>query len=174
METRPEARVGETSGEISWYDLRAGKRGSDAGAFAFSPVTEATGHRRILEAGAEHALWHRWREHHDIAAADQLAAAHRWLVNAIAAGYRGLGVAAEELLGDGFVGLMYAVCRYDPDCHVSFASFAIPLIRGTIHESVMRTWVFTKMEAVNSPMASASACGVYPIAAGPDGGNHHE
>jgi len=56
----------------------------------------------------------------------------------IAMGYRAYSVASEELIGEGCVGLMRAVCRFDPDHGVRFGTYAIWWVRATILQYILR------------------------------------
>ena len=99
----------------------------------------------MLGAEAEQALCQRWRDHHDIPAALQLTGSYLRLVDEIAMGYRGYGLASEELIGEGYVGLMHAVCRFDPDRSIRFASYASWWVRATILECILRNRSLVKM-----------------------------
>jgi RNA polymerase sigma-32 factor len=83
-------------------------------------------------------LCRRWRDCHDISAARKLTGGYRRLVVMIAMGYRAHGVASEELIGEGCVGLMRAVCRFDPDRGVRFGTYAMWWVRATILEYILR------------------------------------
>jgi len=99
----------------------------------------------MLSADVEQALCRRWRDHHDISAAHQLVGSHLRLVVRIAMGYRGYGLPTEELVGEGHVGLMRAVCRFDPDRGVRFATYAIWWVRAAVQEYILRNWSLVKM-----------------------------
>jgi len=93
----------------------------------------------VLGTDTEAALCLRWRDHHDIDAAHRLAAGHRHLVVLIARGYRGYGLPLEDVMGEGHLGLMRAVCRFDPDRGVPFATYAAWRIRAAIQEYVLNS-----------------------------------
>jgi len=76
----------------------------------------------MLSAEAERALCYRWRDHHDISAAQQLVGSRLRLVARIAKVYHGYGLPLEDLIGEGHVGMMRALCRFDPDRDVRFAT----------------------------------------------------
>ena len=99
----------------------------------------------MLSIDVEQALCRRWHDHHDISAAHHLVGSHLRLVVKIALGYHGYGLPAEELIGEGHVGLMRAVCRFDPDRGVRFATYAIWWVRAAIQEYVLRNWSVVKM-----------------------------
>jgi RNA polymerase sigma-32 factor len=94
----------------------------------------------LLGSRMERALWHRWRDRHDIFAAHELARKHLHLVGKIAERYGGFGVGQQELIGESYVGLMYALCRFDPNHGVRFASYATWCVRSIIHDYILRNW----------------------------------
>jgi RNA polymerase sigma-32 factor len=98
----------------------------------------------MLSVDEEQALCLSWRDHHDIAAAHPLANSHLRLVNKIASGYRGYGLPPDDLIGEGHLGLMQAVCRFDPDRGVRFATYAICCVRAAIQAYVLHNWSLVK------------------------------
>ena len=99
----------------------------------------------ILSADAEQALFFRWRDHHDIAAANQLIGSHLRLVAKIARAYRGYGLPLEDLIGEGHVGMMRALCRFDPDRGARFATYAVWWVRAAMQEFILHNWSMVKM-----------------------------
>ena len=87
------------------------------------PATRCT-IRNSLENAADETLCVRWRDRHDISAAHQLAKRHRRLVVELAEIYRPSGLPWNDLTGEGQLGLMHAICRFDPDQGVGFATYA--------------------------------------------------
>jgi RNA polymerase sigma-32 factor len=120
---RPSTSTGEN---LSWYRREARKF-------------------PMLSADAERALCLRWRDNHDISAAHQLANSHLRLVGKLALGYGGYGLPIEDLTGEGHVGLMRAVCRFDPDRGVRFATYAIWWVRAAIQEYILHNWSLVKI-----------------------------
>lgn len=116
----------DTNGNLSWY-------------------VRETRKFPMLSAKEEQALCLRWRDHHDIAAAHRLASSHLRLVAKIAFGYRGYGLSPDDLIGEGHLGLMRAVCRFDPDRGARFATYAICFVRAAIQEYVLHNWSLVKM-----------------------------
>lgn len=100
----------------------------------------------LLSAEEEAALCRRWHEHHDIAAAGRLIDGHLRMVAAIAMAHRGRGVSQRELIGEGYVGLMRAACRYDPACGTRFATYATWWVQAAIRQSVLRVSHFTQAD----------------------------
>ncbi len=104
----------------------------------------ATGHEDLtdntmlnLAIREEEGLCTRWHEHHDIDAARRLIGGHLYLVAEIATAHRTFGVGTQELIGEGYVGLMRAACRYDPACGATFAIYAAWWIRAAIQQGIL-------------------------------------
>jgi RNA polymerase sigma-32 factor len=90
----------------------------------------------MQSAEEERELCRRWRDHQDISAVQQLVSSHQRLIVEIASGYRGYGL-SEDLIGEGYVGLMRAVCRFDPDHGERFETYAVWWVRAAI-----QTYIF--------------------------------
>jgi len=93
----------------------------------------------------EEELSRRWRDRHDISAAHQLVSSHLRLVIKIARGYRGYGLPSDDLIGEGQLGLMRAVCRFDPDRGARFATYATWWVHAAIREYVLHNWSLVKI-----------------------------
>jgi RNA polymerase sigma-32 factor len=87
----------------------------------------------------------RWREYGDRHAGDRLVTSHLRLVVSIAAGYRGYGLPAGEIISEGNLGLMQAVRRFDPDKGFRLATYAMWWIRASIQEYVLRSWSLVRI-----------------------------
>jgi DNA-directed RNA polymerase sigma subunit (sigma70/sigma32) len=81
-------------------------------------------------------LCRRWRDRHDISAAHQLAKRHRRLVAELAEIYRPSGLPWNDLVGEGQLGLMHALCRFDPDQGVGFTTYAAWCITGSLQSYI--------------------------------------
>ena len=99
----------------------------------------------ILTPEAEQDLCRRWCDRYDISAADHLVSSHLRLVVKIARGYRGYGLPIEDLISEGQLGLMRAICRFDPDRGVRFATYAIWWVRAAIWAYVLHNWSLVKI-----------------------------
>ena len=99
----------------------------------------------MLEPQQEYMLAKSWREHGDRDAAHQLVTSHLRLVARIAMGYRGYGLPVGEVISEGYVGLMQAVKRFDPDKGFRLATYAMWWIRAAIQEYILRSWSLVKM-----------------------------
>jgi len=99
----------------------------------------------MLEADEEYMLAKSWREHEDLEAAHKLVTSHLRLVAKIAMGYRGYGLPLAELISDGYVGIMHAVKRFDPERGFRLATYAMWWIRAAIQEYILHSWSLVKM-----------------------------
>src|SRR6202140_3974836 len=99
----------------------------------------------MLEPEEEYMLAKRWKEREDPDAAHRLVTSHLRLVAKIAMGYRGYGLPLSELIGEGNVGMMQAVKRFDPDRGFRLATYAIWWIRAAVQEYVLHSWSLVKM-----------------------------
>jgi RNA polymerase sigma-32 factor len=93
----------------------------------------------------EMALASRYREHNDLAAAQELVLSHLRLVASIARGYLGYGLPHADLIQEGNIGLMKAVRRFDPKMGVRLVSYAIHWIKAEIHEYILKNWRMVKV-----------------------------
>lgn len=84
--------------------------------------------------------WMRYRKTGDIAARNRLVQRHIPLVHHFAHRLRSRASAVEmeDVVGAGMVGLLSAVCAYDPDRGCRFSTYAATRIRGAILDEVRR------------------------------------
>lgn len=82
------------------------------------------------------ALCRQWHDRHDISAADGLARRHRQLVVDIAASYTPNGRPSSALIAEGQVGLMRAICRFDPNGGFAFEACAALHVHAAIFDHV--------------------------------------
>ena len=99
----------------------------------------------ILTQEQETDLARRYRQHNDLAAAQELVLSHLRLVVSIARNYLGYGLPHADLIQEGNIGLMKAVKRFDPDMGVRLVSYAIHWIKAEIHEYILRNWRMVKV-----------------------------
>lgn len=81
----------------------------------------------------------------DTEAAHRLVTSHLRLVASIAMGYRGYGLPLAELIGEGNIGMMQAVKKFDPDKGFRLATYAMWWIKASIQEYVLRSWSLVKI-----------------------------
>ncbi len=99
----------------------------------------------MLSLDEEQNLARRWRDQQDLAAAHKLVTSHLRFVAKIAMGYRGYNLPLGELIGEGNIGLMQAVQRFDPDRGFRLATYALWWIRAALNDYVLRSWSLVKM-----------------------------
>jgi RNA polymerase sigma-32 factor len=99
----------------------------------------------VLSAEEEHELAVKFHDENDLDAARRLVMAHLRFVIHIARGYNGYGLALNDLVQEGNIGLMKAVKRFDPMVGVRLVSFAVHWIRAEIHEYVLKNWRIVKV-----------------------------
>ncbi len=104
----------------------------------------------LLSAEMEQTLSRRWCNHQNIDAARQLVNSHLCLVVKVAVSHRGYGLPVDDLIGEGSLGLMHAVCRFDPGRGVRFATYAIWWIRAAVQEYVLLNWSLVKIGTTTS------------------------
>ncbi|MFZ1815159.1 MAG: RNA polymerase factor sigma-32 [Rhizobiaceae bacterium] len=93
-----------------------------------------------LERDEEHQLAVRWTTQRDQQALCQLTIAHMRLVIAMAGKFRNYGLAMNDLVQEGHVGLLEAAARFNPERGVRFSTYATWWIRASIQEFVLRNW----------------------------------
>jgi RNA polymerase sigma-32 factor len=98
----------------------------------------------MLNLEREQDLCHRWRDRHDISAVRQLVGSHLRLVVETVEAYRGCGLNRDDLIGEGHVVLMRAVCRFDPDRGFQFTRYATRWVHAAILEHILRNWSVVK------------------------------
>ena len=99
----------------------------------------------MLSAEEERRLAERWKNDRDAAAARQLLGSHLRLGVKIARGYGGYGLPLGELIGEGNVGLMQALEKFEPERGFRFSTYAMWWIRAAIQEYVLHNRSLVKM-----------------------------
>jgi RNA polymerase sigma-32 factor len=112
---------------------------------SFDAYLERVGRIPVLSREQEQELAQRFRRDNDLDAARELVLSHLRFVVHIARGYAGYGLAMNDLVQEGNIGLMKAVKRFDPTVGVRLVSFAVHWIRAEIHEYVLRNWRLVKV-----------------------------
>jgi RNA polymerase primary sigma factor len=72
----------------------------------------------------------------DRQALNELVAANLRFVAQVARSYQGMGIAMEDLIGFGNIGLFEAATRFDPSRNIKFISFAVWYIRAEIQKAL--------------------------------------
>jgi RNA polymerase primary sigma factor len=108
---------------------------------------------RLLTAADEARLARRI-ERGDLAAKDELVTANLGLVYAVAQGYRGRGVPLEDLVQEGSVGLIRAAERFDHRRGLKFSTYAVWLIRRSMHDAITKSNVIRIPATANRELAA--------------------
>lgn len=99
----------------------------------------------MLSEEEEQSLANKWVENEDVSAAHNLVTSHLRLVVKIASGYKGYGLPMQELIGEGNIGLMTAVKKFDPTKGFRLSTYAMWWIKAQIHEYILRSWSIVKV-----------------------------
>lgn len=99
----------------------------------------------ILTLHDEVRLANDWVKKRDTNAAHQLVNSHLRLVVKIAMGYRGYGIALNELISEGNVGMIQSLERYDPSKGFRLSTYAMWWIRASIQEYILHSWSLVKI-----------------------------
>ena len=93
-----------------------------------------------LERDEEQALAHAWKDNHDQEARNRIAMAHMRLVVSMAGKFRNFGLPLSDLVQEGYIGLLEAAARFEPERQVRFSTYASWWIRASIQDYVLRNW----------------------------------
>ena len=93
-----------------------------------------------LERQNEHVLALRWKDQHDSKAMHQIAVAHMRLVISIAGRFKHFKLPLGDLVQEGYVGLLEAAARFEPNREVRFSTYATWWIRASIQDYILRNW----------------------------------
>ena len=88
----------------------------------------------------EHDLAVRWKESSDQNARNQIAMAHMRLVVSMAGKFRHFGLSMSDLVQEGYVGLLEAADRFEPERDVRFSTYASWWIRASMQDYILRNW----------------------------------
>jgi RNA polymerase sigma-32 factor len=93
-----------------------------------------------LQRDEEHRLAVLWKEQQDQQAMHRIATAHMRLVISMASRFRNFGLPMGDLIQEGYIGLLEAASRFDPDREVRFSTYASWWIRASMQDYVLRNW----------------------------------
>ncbi|HSV28339.1 MAG TPA: RNA polymerase factor sigma-32 [Candidatus Omnitrophota bacterium] len=109
-------------------------RSSDPAAAFFRAVRDTP----MLSGEEEAELIRRWKDEGDAAARNRLIESHLRLVVKTAATFRGYGLAVEDLVAEGNVGLVRALETFDADRNLRFSTYAQWWVRAAMFEYVLK------------------------------------
>jgi len=93
-----------------------------------------------LQREEEYELAVRWKENQDQEALHRITSAHMRLVISMASKFRHFGLAMNDLIQEGHVGLLEAAARFEPEREVRFSTYATWWIRASIQDYILRNW----------------------------------
>ncbi len=93
-----------------------------------------------LEREEERALAIRWKELKDQEALHRITSAHMRLVISMAGRFRKFKLPMNDLIREGYVGLLEAAARFDPEREVRFSTYASWWIRASMQDYILRNW----------------------------------
>ncbi|GGB03208.1 RNA polymerase factor sigma-32 [Brucella endophytica] len=82
----------------------------------------------------------RWKESRDQEALQRITCAHMRLVIAMAARFRKFNLPMSDLIQEGYVGLLEAALRFDPEREVRFSTYATWWVRAAMQDYILRNW----------------------------------
>jgi RNA polymerase sigma-32 factor len=99
----------------------------------------------LLTRDQEQDLVRRWHEDGDEGALQELIAAHGRLAVSAASKFRGAAVSFDDLVQQGYVGLLKAAMRFEAGRDVRFSTYAIWWVRAEIYDCMMRNWSMVRI-----------------------------
>jgi RNA polymerase sigma-32 factor len=96
--------------------------------------------KKLLSPAEVARLVRRYREDGDLGAADRLVRAHVHLVSSIARQYRWSRQDMTDLVQAGYLGLLRAIQKFEPERGVLLSTYAVLWIRAVILRFVMENW----------------------------------
>ncbi|GAA5095799.1 RNA polymerase factor sigma-32 [Bartonella acomydis] len=127
-------------GNLSNAVYKASKNYGDADKSLGRDMMRSAMQAPYLERQKEHDLALRWKDKRDDDAMHQIAAAHMRLVIAIANRFKRFKMPLGDLVQEGYVGLLEAAARFEPDREVRFSTYATWWIRASIQDYILRNW----------------------------------
>lgn len=89
----------------------------------------------------------------DAEATQRLVVSHLLFVVRLARRYRGSGLPMGDLVQEGVVGLLKAICRFDPDQGVRFSTYAGWWVRSAMQDYAVRSWSLVRVGTTNAQKA---------------------
>ena len=93
---------------------------------------KTTSSRSAWDKQKTHELFRRYKEHGDMDAREQLVMSHFNLVRFLANKFKNRGEPLDDLIQVGYLGLLKAIDRFDPERGLEFTTYATPTILGEI------------------------------------------
>lgn len=93
-----------------------------------------------LERSHEQALAEKWKASQDTQALHDIGSAHMRLVIATANKFKRFNLPMADLVQEGYIGLLEAATRFDPEREVRFSTYASWWIRASIQDYILKNW----------------------------------
>tara|TARA_B100001094_G_C18157351_1_gene787240 strand:+ start:926 stop:1828 length:903 start_codon:yes stop_codon:yes gene_type:complete len=100
---------------------------------------------KLLSDSEEKKLVMKWKNFGDKQALDTLIKSHMRLVPQIARKFSGYGINKNDLVSEGYIGLMQSVDGFKPEKGFRFSTYARWWIRAAILNFILQTWSLIKM-----------------------------
>ena len=107
----------------------------------------------VLSREEEASLIEKFFKQGDMSAAKKLILSHLRFVVFVSRGFLGYGLAHEDLIQEGNIGLMKALQRFDPSAGVRLVSFAVYWIKSEIQEFILKNWRIVKIATTKAARA---------------------
>lgn len=99
----------------------------------------------MLSSDEELNLTRHYAQFKDPASAQKIVNSHLKLVSRIAVSYSGYGLAINDLVAEGTIGLMRALDKFDPESGNRFSTYAQWWIKSSINEYVIKSWSMVRI-----------------------------
>ncbi len=103
-------------------------------------LVNAANEAPLLDKEREFELARRWRKDRDPDALSVLLGAYLRLVISMASKYRHYGLAVNDLVQEGCLGLIQAADRFEPERDIRFSTYSSWWIRSAMQDFVLRNW----------------------------------
>jgi RNA polymerase sigma-32 factor len=114
----------------------------------FTPLNDShvsANHYKMLSDSEEKHLVMKWKKFGDKKALDALIESHMRLVPQIARKFSGYGINRNDLVSEGYIGLMQSVEGFKPEKGFRFSTYARWWIRAAILNFILQTWSLIKI-----------------------------
>lgn len=99
----------------------------------------------ILSQEEEFELASKYKETKDHKISYKLITSHLRLVVKVVSKYKGYGLPLAEMIGEGNIGLLYAVDKFEPSKGFRFSTYALWWIKASIQKYILNSWSLVKI-----------------------------
>jgi RNA polymerase sigma-32 factor len=131
---------------MSFHARGFGRNALPLGAFpSLAAMAEISRRTPLLSAPDEIRLFASWRDDGDATALDAIVRAHMRLVLSRAARYRNYGLSMEDMVMEGYVGLVEGLKRFDPGRGFRVSTYVNWWIEASLKQFVITNWSLVKV-----------------------------